>query len=194
MLGVVLCGGQSTRMGTDKGLINVQQGTWAQNTEQKLSGLSLPVVFSVNSDQHNLYRNSLPLASLIHDDPSLSMKGPLLGVLSVHLHNPKEDLFILACDMPLMETFLLKELSEAYFQNNSKDAFIFSIQGEAEPLCGIYTARILASFLSLYTEGLLNRYSMKYLLEQINVLMIPAPAAYEKYFTNVNTHAALNGL
>jgi molybdopterin-guanine dinucleotide biosynthesis protein A len=194
MLGVVLCGGQSTRMGTDKGLIKASPGTWAENAAQKLSALHLPVVFSVNSDQHDMYRASLPTATFVPDDPSLSMKGPLLGVLSIHLHNPDEDLFILACDMPLMENFLLKELSETYSRNRSKDAFVFATKGEPEPLCGIYTARTLALFLTLYNEARLNRYSMKYLLEQADVYMIPAPVEYEKYFTNVNTHAVLNGL
>jgi molybdopterin-guanine dinucleotide biosynthesis protein A len=194
MLGVVLCGGQSTRMGTDKGLIKTPPGTWVQNTEQKLSGLLLPVVISVNSDQYDMYRSLLPAAKLVQDDPSLSIKGPLLGVLSAHLYAPEEDLFILACDMPLMESFLLKQLLEAYSHNSAKDAFVFTTSGEPEPLCGIYSAAMLASFLSLYNDGGVNRYSMKYLLEQINVLMIPAPLAHEKHFTNINTHAALNGL
>jgi molybdopterin-guanine dinucleotide biosynthesis protein A len=194
MLGVVLCGGRSTRMGTDKGLIHTSPGTFAQAAVQKLSSLGLPVIISVNTDQYDTYRSFFTDSALLKDRSSLSIKGPLLGVLSAHLNRPDEDLFILACDMPLMESFLLKELTEAYSQNPSKGAFVFTTKGEPEPLCGIYTARMLASFLNLHNKGHLNKHSMKYLLEHSDVLAIPAPAVYEKYFTNVNTHAALNGL
>ncbi len=194
MLGVVLCGGQSTRMGSDKGLINTATNTWAQNTANLFLPLALPVVISVNDIQQDAYAKALPDAKLILDDPAFSVRGPLLGVLSVHGQYPKEDLFVLACDMPLMETFLLKELLHAYLQNTGSDAFVFSTKAEPEPLCGIYTSSALAGFLQLYREGRLLKHSMKYLLEQLNTFLIPVPAHNEKYFTNVNAHATLNGL
>ncbi|GGH03134.1 NTP transferase domain-containing protein [Pedobacter zeae] len=48
MLGIVLCGGQSLRMGTDKGLLIHQDKLWAQVAADKLSVLDLLVNFSVN--------------------------------------------------------------------------------------------------------------------------------------------------
>jgi len=39
MIGVVLCGGQSSRMHADKGLIKVQGVTWAEAAFQKMEAL-----------------------------------------------------------------------------------------------------------------------------------------------------------
>src|SRR5215831_18844742 len=113
MLGVVLCGGQSTRMGSDKGLLTSNQYTWAQEAAAKLTALSMPVLVSVNSRQLESYATLYESSFLIPDDTTLRLGGPLSGILSVHRKFPKEDLMVLACDMLLMESFILRELYDA---------------------------------------------------------------------------------
>ena len=83
MLGVVLCGGQSSRMGSDKGLLKLEANTWAQTAIDKIATLKIPVKISVNNGQHPAYAAVFPSTDLIIDDTTLSLKGPLLGVLSV---------------------------------------------------------------------------------------------------------------
>ncbi len=114
MLGVILCGGQSSRMGSDKGLLKPGATTWAQTATNKMAALNIPVKISINSDQYKDYEALFPATDLIIDHATLLLKGPLLGVLSSHLAFPKEDLFILACDMPLMEISLLYTLYRSY--------------------------------------------------------------------------------
>ena len=48
MLGIVLCGGQSLRMGKDKGLLKLEAKTWAQTAIDKIAVLNFPVKISVN--------------------------------------------------------------------------------------------------------------------------------------------------
>jgi molybdenum cofactor guanylyltransferase len=194
MLGVILCGGKSSRMGSDKGLLKLEAKTWAQTAFDKLAELNFPIVISVNEKQHNDYAVVFNSSELIIDDPSLSIHGPLSGVLSIHLQHPDEDLLILACDMPLMETLLLKELLTKYQQHSSKDAFVYANDGEPEPLCGIYKATGLAYILSLYQNKQLPKHSMKYMLEHIATHTIPLPDDKKKCFRNFNAHAELNGL
>ncbi len=55
MTGVILCGGKSTRMGSDKGLMQYQSITWAELAINKLAELNVPVVLSVNEQQYQLY-------------------------------------------------------------------------------------------------------------------------------------------
>jgi molybdopterin-guanine dinucleotide biosynthesis protein A len=194
MLGVILCGGQSTRMGTDKGLLKLHANTWAKTAVDKIAILSLPVVLSVNDKQYPEYAIIFPDTALIRDNDSLQIKGPLCGVLSVHLQYPAEDLVVLACDMPLLEPGLLKELIKHYQQEEKPDAFVYSNDGEPEPLCGIYKARALAHIIQLYQAHQLSKHSMKYMLEHITTSLISLHDDQKKSFRNFNAHAELNGL
>jgi molybdenum cofactor guanylyltransferase len=181
-------------MGTDKGLLKLEAKTWGQTAFDKLAALNIPVKISVNNDQFAAYSEVFSIANLIPDNPSLSLKGPLLGVLSGHLQNPTEDLFILACDMPLMEPILLEDLRSRYRLQQSYDAHIFTNNSEAEPLCGIYTSKGLAVILNMLREGRLTRYSMKFMLDHLNVNLIPVTDEQKRSFRNFNAHAELNGL
>lgn len=194
MLGVVLCGGQSSRMGTDKGLLKLEARTWAQTAVDKLAALQLPVVLSVNALQYPDYAAVFPAEQLVKDNETLDIHGPLSGVLSVHLQFPQEDLLILACDMPLMETAVMEQLISACNEHNSFEAYIFSNNHEPEPLCGIYTAIGLAATMERYRNKQLLKHSMKFTLQNLATYIIPVQPGEEKYFRNFNAHAELNGL
>ena len=206
MIGIVLCGGQSTRMGSDKGLLKAlpppdwgigpkhKTNTWAQIAVNKLSELQLPIIISVNKHQLPDYSAFFPALQLVADNDSLLIKGPLSGVLSVHVKYPQEDMLILACDMPLMEPGLIKELLTQYNTQKANDAFIFTNDGEPEPLCGIYKAKALANIHHLYKTNQLPRHSMKYMLEHISTYSIPLPESKKNCFRNFNAHSELNGL
>lgn len=194
MIGIILCGGQSSRMGSDKGLLKLEANTWAQTAIDKMSALDIPIKISVNSKQYRDYEAVFPAADLITDDLTLSLKGPLLGVLSSHLKFPQEDLFVLACDMPLMEPSVLKTLYTVYQQETSFTAYVFTNEGEPEPLCGIYKAKGLSIILDMLVAGRLSKYSMKFMLEHLDMMSIPATDEQKKFFRNFNAHAELNGL
>ncbi len=193
MTGVILCGGQSSRMGSDKGLLKLQEDTWAKAAISKMEALNLPAFLSVNEAQYKSYADIFAAAELIKDNESIAVKGPLKGVLSAHLQHPNEDLYILACDMPLMETGILKQLYDRY-QKQAAEAWVFSNDNALEPLCGIYAASGLAKIIELLkTRGLL-KHSMKYVLEQLHTETTPVLPEQQKYFMNFNAHAQLNGL
>ena len=194
MRGVILCGGKSTRMGSDKGLLKLRTNTWAKTAVDKITELQLPVILSVNVNQYPDYAAIFPVEQLVKDNGTLKLRGPLCGVLSVHLEYPHEDLLILACDMPLMEVEILKELLKYYQQNNSDDAFVYSNDGEPEPLCGIYKAKGLAHIIQLHNINQLPKHSMKYMLEHISPQIIPISEDKKRSFHNFNAHAELNGL
>ena len=186
MLGVILCGGDSTRMGRDKGLIPSGAQTWAGSAVEKMATLGIPVILSVNDQQLPHYTPIFPRGQLIPDDPTLSLKGPLAGLLSVHKEYPTEDLFVLACDLPLMDTVLLTNLHIRQKQYNAAHAYLYAIDGEPEPLCCIYTASGLALIAGLYDAKQLFRHSMKYALEQLIVDSQPIPEDKTECFENFN--------
>ena len=194
MIGVVLCGGQSTRMGTDKGLLKFHANTWAEAAVNKLKALSIDIKISVNTKQFAGYSNVFPVEILIADNDSLKLKGPLCGILSVHIQHPSQDLFVLACDMPLIETGILEELLMYYRLYPDAEAFVFANDSEPEPLCGIYKAKGLTHIHHLYKTGHLTNHSMKNVLESISTFLIPLSPDKKKFFSNINTHAELNDL
>src|SRR3954471_19225578 len=152
MTGVVLCGGKSERMGSDKGMLQQESLTWAELAATKLAGLKLPVVLSVNEQQYPLYSIKFPSFPIIKDDISLGIYGPLKGILSVHRQLQQDDLLVLACDMPAMREevieYLIKESS-----GKKGEAFVFLNEKSVEPLCAIYTFNGLKKIYERYRRG-----------------------------------------
>ena len=187
MLGVILCGGESSRMGTDKGLIQFQDITWAQLAVEKIEKLGIQVIVSINKGQKKNYEKWLSENKLIVDDPTIALKGPAAAVLNVHLKNPADDLFVLACDLPLMEFSVLNDLYSFYTTKNPFQAFVYSSDDEPEPLCGIYTAGALTLISNMYYTNKLEKQSMKYILDQLLVYRMPIPENKKKCFRNFNS-------
>lgn len=194
MTGIVLCGGKSSRMGRDKGLLETAGSNWAKLAFDKLAALNIPVKVSVNTNQYAEYTKIFPAETLVQDNESLQVKGPLAGVLSCHLLFPDEDLFVLACDMPLMKVSLMQQLYLLYKEPSPHTAFIFTNDNEPEPLCGIYKSTGLFSIASLLQSNRLTKSSMKFALDQLQVNSVEADTEQKKYFNNFNAHADLNGL
>ena len=193
MIGLVLCGGQSTRMGTDKGLlINTKKVTWAQHCFSMLAKLGIPVVISVNSTQYNHYKRSFLLQELIADNDELNIHGPLLGLLSVHLKHPANDIFVLACDMVAMNAVVLNHLHDFYHQQHKNKTCVFTHNNASEPLCSIYKAKDLKKIYQLHHRGLLQNHSLKYCLENLNIKLVDIPFEWEEHFKNFNTPLSVN--
>ncbi len=194
MLAIILCGGRSTRMGTDKGLLKAGEKSWVQAAAEKMQELNLPVYISVNAEQAPAYSELFTAEKLILDDSALDVHGPLRGVLTVHQHFPMQDLFTLACDLPLMELPVLQQLLDVYHGDSTDAAFVFTNDGEPEPLCAIYSARGLAHIRTMREQQQLTKHSMKFILEHVDTCYIPLEEHQKKAFQNFNAHASLNGL
>ena len=124
MNGVVLCGGESRRMGSDKGLLVKAGKTWAELAFSNLSGLRIKTAISVNRTQVELYSQIFAFGSLVTDNEILPVKGPLLGLLSVHQEFPAEDLLVVACDMINLKEEILQKSSDQDNVNKRYDMLI----------------------------------------------------------------------
>jgi molybdopterin-guanine dinucleotide biosynthesis protein A len=184
--GAILSGGQSTRMGSDKGLLTQNNLTWSQITASKLALLHIPVIVSVNEEQSKTYSKIFSADHLITDDKSISVKGPLLGLLSVHQQFPNDDLFILACDMIDMNLLPLQNLLDCY-QLNSHEAFVYTTNEKPQPLCAIYTSGGLDKLSELNGMGQLKNFSMMHVLECINTKYVLVPEEQSQCFNNYNS-------
>lgn len=183
LYGLVLCGGQSSRMGTDKGLIQHRENSWLDNTHALLKSLPVEDVFvSINADQVTQYQKK----DYNYIIDGLFAKGPLNGLLSAHVEHPRKDFFVLACDMQLMNTETLLPLHVSYEKHNLHcDAFIYKNEGYSEPLCGIYTHHALQKTLEKQQEGTLKNFSLKGVLDAVNTYYLSTETA--SCFHNFNT-------
>jgi molybdopterin-guanine dinucleotide biosynthesis protein A len=187
MTGVVLCGGQSSRMGSDKGLLCWEGSTWAGTAVAKLQHFSMPVFLSVKDTQYPAYSELFPAEKLIRDSSGLAVNGPLKGLLSVHEQVPDEDLLVLACDIPGMQLPVLEYLLDMYKEQQGNEVYIFSVDQQLQPLCAVYTAAALKKIARQLMEGKLEKHSMMYVLEQCHTCIITSPEAWNSFFTNYNS-------
>lgn len=193
IIGVVLCGGKSTRMGNDKGLIITHETYWAKEAAAKLKFVNSSVYFSVNETQVEKYAAVVEGNYLIADNEALNTAGPLKGLLSVHERFPGTDILLLACDMPLMKTEVLVFLYHQYLQNEY-DAYVFGEPQRTEPLAAIYCGKALAFVYEQLQSGNLKRYSMQHVLELLHTNYNPISKQWENAFSNVNNIEELKRL
>jgi molybdopterin-guanine dinucleotide biosynthesis protein A len=182
LLGVVLCGGESKRMGRDKGLLPKDDKTWVQLVADKLSALGIPVVISINQQQLESYGKLFLQEQLVVD--SINIDGPLLGILSVHQQYPDKDLLPLACDMIDMNEPTLQELLDVYFQHDDASDFIaFQHDGFLETLGAVYKAKGLAPLLEKAGTSSLQHFSLIRKLDEgkTHRISLHSRAAFHNY-------------
>ncbi|WP_175404010.1 molybdenum cofactor guanylyltransferase [Mucilaginibacter sp. PPCGB 2223] len=179
--GVIICGGESRRMGTDKGLIRIGDSCWAAYMADKLNVFGLPVLVSINKTQQLTYLNFFSGDQLIVD--SMDIGGPLNGLLSVHTLYPDEDLLLLACDMINMQKSTIERLINTYNDDAGHDFYAYRQDAFAEPLCAIYTGRGLKKLIREQGTLSLQKWSLqKVLMPAITKnLTITEPGSFENH-------------
>ncbi len=192
MTGLLLCGGKSSRMGSDKGLLPALGITWAEAAYNKLASVVSNIAISVNREQLPAYTKHFTKEQLIVDEDVLQVGGPLRGLFSAHIQMPQEDILLFACDLLYMETPVFNTLLLRQKQSRDKEAFVFTQDGEDEPLCGIYTAVGLSRMFKAYQNGQIGKQSMKHVLETLHTERILLPENQKHCFKNINTRQDLS--
>jgi molybdenum cofactor guanylyltransferase len=136
LVGLVLCGGESRRMGTDKGLIMEGDTICAKIVGDKMVQEGLEVYYSINALQVQNYSKHIAPDKLIID--SNECPGPLRGLLSAHESIPGKDLLLLACDMPDIMQADIRKLITAW-EVQEADYFAYRDNEYFQTFCAIYT-------------------------------------------------------
>jgi molybdopterin-guanine dinucleotide biosynthesis protein A len=89
---------------------------------------------------------------------------------------------------------LLEKLIHSLNADDSFEAYIFTKDGQQEPLCGIYKVEGLKKIIHLLQTNGLAKHSMKYVLSNLRVCEIAIEDQDYRYFSNFNSHAEINGL
>ncbi|MCA8978752.1 MAG: molybdenum cofactor guanylyltransferase [Planctomycetes bacterium] len=133
---VLLCGGESRRMGEDKAAIELAGRTLLDRALDALRDLDAPIVLATGpSDRYP--ESGLPS---VQDAPRTA--GPAAGLLAAMEAWPAERYVLTACDMPRLDAGLLRRLVERA-EADDLDACFFTTERGHEPLCAVYSRRIL---------------------------------------------------
>ena len=173
IIGVVLCGGESKRMGQDKGLIRIGNITWSEHMALKIVALGLPVRISINKSQYDKYRDLFPSGYLIEDNADV--KGPLRGLLSAHAQLPDKNILLLGCDLIDMNETTLEALINSFETDGSYEYYTYMESNFAETLCTIYTSKALSKVADQVRLHQLKKFSLHGLLDSGKTKRIPVP-------------------
>ena len=191
LIGVVLCGGKSSRMQSDKGLLSVNGKRWFEIIFDLLSKNLSYVLISVNSDQHSKYQEARPELEFVIDSTD-SIEGPLRGIFSVHEKYPDCDLFVLACDMIAMDDKIITSLSMKYNPISNVDIYLYKNEEILETLCGIYTSSGIRKIKEEILKQSKKNFAIHKLISTCNSLIFPVEIKEKNYFANINTPGEIN--
>lgn len=174
IVGCILIGGSSSRMGYAKHLISREGRTWLQMTASTLAQVCDHVVVVGQGDMGEC---TLPRLS---DVPGCS--GPIAGLLSAMRSFPWSTIIACACDMPEISLDALNWLLQQ--QRSGRKAVIPYIDGRHEPLLALYDFRFFAAVEALASQ---QKWRLSSLAEIDGVYVAEPPPALRDAWRNVNT-------
>ncbi|MFI8604475.1 molybdenum cofactor guanylyltransferase [Cellulophaga baltica] len=178
LYGLVLSGGKSTRMGTDKGLITYHGIPQRDYIYKLLEEVCDATFLSIREDQ----AATIPENFQIITDEN-EFKGPFNGILSAHKKYPKVAWLVLACDLPLIDVKALKELIQAREVTKLATSFALKENPLPEPLCALWEAEGLKAAVDYMNSGE-GSCPRKFLIRNDVALVFPSD---EKVLLNANS-------
>lgn len=160
LYGLVVCGGQSTRMGTDKSVIDYHGKPQRYYVYEMLEWICDKVFISCNSVQTNSI--IAPYATLT-DLPQYENIGPMAALLTAFNYFPGHDFLIVGCDYPYITTKDLKEFSRSVDQEKVASAFYNHESAMYEPLLGWYSQKSKNEIQRMYSD---NEFSLQHFLKE----------------------------
>ncbi len=171
--GLVLSGGKSIRMGTDKGLLIYHEKSQINFAMDMLENMNFKTYLSVRKEQEVKNIN-------IIEDTFLGL-GPFGAICSAFQYDPNTAWLVLANDLPFVDEKIIQQLLQK--RNPSKIAT--TIKGKSkdfpEPLITIWEPKAYPILLNYLSQGI--PYPIKVLLNSdVEILEIE-----DDFITNVNT-------
>jgi molybdopterin-guanine dinucleotide biosynthesis protein A len=128
----ILCGGKSSRMGRQKAFLPYEGKTLIERRFESIREMFAEVVLVANDPEAYSQLSVNVVKDIIPN------RGPLVGILSALLVSQYDYTFVIACDMPLIDNKLIREMCQ---QREGKDVLVLSHEAGIEPLLGVYSKR-----------------------------------------------------
>ena len=144
---IILSGGKSSRMGTNKSLLRIRDKTVIERMHDLLQSIFKDVILITNEpDDYNFL--DIP----IYED-FFRHRGPLAGIHSGLKHSKTNINFIISCDLPLMTKEMINYLIE---YKTNKLITVAKADGFIQQLAGKYSKECLSPSEKILKEGIEN--------------------------------------
>ena len=181
-LGLVLAGGKSRRMGSDKALMVRDGESQLSRSVSLLQRHVSGVYVSARRDQaEDPERSRYSLIFDGYDD-----MGPVAGILSAMDFKPNATWLVLACDLPNVDDETVAKLIGAHTPEIPFTAYKSSHDGLPEPLCAMFSPMAREVIDAFVNDGLVCPRKML-IRSATRLLDLPKSAALD----NMNTPADL---
>ena len=180
IVGVILAGGSSSRMGQDKALLCVGEETFIGRATHLLQQVFNNVIISAN-DRVVYDFIGLPVVEDVHKGC-----GPLAGIHAAMASAGRSDIFVLSCDLPFVDVSVVERILD----NSSGAEVIVAGDGTGiQPLCGLYRQTCMKVI-----QGQLEvkEYSVLKLVQHMKGRVVVFEEEESKRFLNINTPADYN--
>jgi molybdenum cofactor guanylyltransferase len=192
VVGAVLAGGGSRRMGQDKAILPFRGKPLIQHVSDLLQSVFADVVIVSSHRQIYPFLRVPVLTDIIPDC------GPLGGIYTALVHGGDRCLFVAACDLPLISPELIryildfeipKDVTPGHLNPSEEPTAKIPVQDERlHPLCGWYSANCRISIEENLKQGQLK---VQDFLQGIRMVPVPVSADRtfyrERLFYNINT-------
>ncbi|TXE15003.1 molybdenum cofactor guanylyltransferase [Seonamhaeicola algicola] len=175
--GIILAGGKSSRMGTDKGFVKLNNKQFVQYSIEALKPLVSKILIVTDNEDYNVF--GYQLVKDIYKN-----QGPVAGIYSgLHASETKNNL-ILSCDIPLIKTEILHKLIESI---DDSDVILIESNGKTMPLIALYKKQCAPIFLKALKN---DERRLRHVLKMCNTKTIVLNTNH-KTTMNVNTKEEL---
>ncbi|AFH50508.1 Molybdopterin-guanine dinucleotide biosynthesis protein A [Ignavibacterium album JCM 16511] len=178
--GVILAGGKSSRMGTNKSFLKIGNQTIIERIVDLMKSIFSEVIIITNSPEEYRFLN-LPLFEDIY-----KWRGPLAGIHSALVHSTTDKIFVLSCDVPLMS----REMIEYIANHKSEKPIVFcEAAGYHQPLVGVYAKVIMKEVEKFIASLEINDKSFHHFLKNaVAEIIHPKKLSFyrDELFFNVN--------
>jgi len=173
--GIILSGGKSSRMGSDKGFVLYKNKPFIQHVIDAMQPLVNEIIIVSDNPAYDSFK-------LKRINDSIKDAGPLAGLYSGLQASKTELNIVLSCDVPLMNTKTLQKLIDEV--SDEIDVIQIKSKGKEMPLIAMYKKHCKAVCYSLLEEG---ERRLRIALEQLKVKTITLDEFQEKFTENINT-------
>jgi len=172
---IILAGGKSSRMGADKGLIDLNGRTFMARILKAVEPFVDKTMIVSNDSNYDVFPIKR-VSDIILD------AGPLAGIFSGLFYSESEVNLVLSCDVPLINEAVLNTLMEGY--DAEGDVTQLQSRGKTMPLIALYKKQCMHPCLESLKKG--ERRLTK-VVEQMKTKTIILDANLEPLVRNINT-------